>query len=382
MEGSQNASNNEKRLQRAEIEINTPLSDERRQALEIEIAKTGEFFNTFGKRWFMAGGTGLELVSGNLTRDHQDIDIAMFPEDLVFLYDYAKNLGYEFERPLSPTEVANYQKTYGREPEITREDKNHQRTWVKIKNGKELSQGHNAFANPTRSNVPLENGFEVIALHKDEKTGGTVFGADSEIIFPAEIYDNPPKYTAVNGQEVPLTPKIVQLMYKVYEGRQKDFEDVKRTLTTMNEEEKNMLNHLLSKSGVEFILPNGEKTDNIDYLMFLASRETVQDNEKLLKEAEVSFNQGIDTIYSSAIDSADREDFYKKIEQAFGTAILKDRASQLAETADFVFGGEKPSRELFIDFAKKAYGYENYLKQRVKGSFLEISRWQTHKKIS
>jgi len=357
------------------------LTPERKQQLEIEIAKTAEFFNGSGKKWFLAGGTALELASGGLTRDHQDVDVAMYSEDLIPFFDYATKAGYRFERPMGEKEFSQYKQLYGHVPEIMRVDERRKITWVKIQDAQELSLGHNAFANATNPDVPLPNGFEVIALQRDSKTGGVIFGADSNVILPPGIYENAPKYTAMNEQEVPLTPKEVQLMYKIYDGRQKDFEDIRRSLPSLSIEEKQTLDNLLGQANIEFRLPNGTIVPSLDHVLSVASKDTTQDHEKILQAAETDFKQATDTIYEAASQSTTEEEFYQEVQQAFGGTILTVRAKELAQIAEYFFGSIRPTLEQFEVFAREAYG-NDFIKQRVLGTFLNTDRWQVQKKAS
>lgn len=350
-------------------EQKSDLTPERKQQLEEEIANTAEFFNKFGGRWYMSGGTGLELASGGLTRDHDDVDVAMFPEDLTHFYEYATTAGYDFVRPLKPDELAQYKAAYGRDPEITREDPN-KRTWVKVKDGNELATGHNAFAKPVLETASLANGFEVITLQKDPATNGVVFGADKDIIFPAETYKNAPAYTAINGQEVPLTPITVQLMYKLYEGRQKDFEDIQRTVPTLDGAERKALETLLDTAKVAFKMSDGTTTSTLDTLMQNASQEATQH----LADITMSFDQRLDPVYSTAIEASTKDEFYKKLEQMFGSDLVAKRSVQIAATADFMFADTKPTRDQFNTFARENAYHADYLQHR-KQTFSPMQRW-------
>lgn len=360
----------------------TELTPKRKKELEEEIAGTAEFFNNFGEKWYMAGGTGLELASGGLTRDHEDVDVSMYPEDLVSFYDYATRSGYTFKRPLTAEEVASYKEIYGRDPEVVREDPHIQKTWITIKDGNELSKGHNAFAKPTNSEgALLANGFEVIALKKDPVTGGTVFEADADIVFPPEVYGNPHRYIAINGEEVPLTPKEVQLLYKIYEGRQKDVEDIGRTLPTLDDAEWTSLEKLLKSAHVSFTLSDGTTANNLDTAVNLASPLAIQDREKILAEVKPRFNQTIEPIYTAAQESTTQEEYLQNLAQEFSPAILDARAEYIAKIADFMFVDPKPTREAFDKFSEELL-YEKYhsdfMGHRTR-SFKASQRWKVEK---
>lgn len=354
-------------------ETTSDLSPERKRELEEEIARTAEFFNGLGKPWYLAGGTGLELASGGLSRDHDDVDVAMFPDALPQLYDYATAAGYYFVRPLQLEELAQYQSKNGREPEITKKDDNGI-TWIKVQSGEELATGHNAFAKPTSENALLHHGFEVITLQKDNATGGTVFGADSDIVFPPDVYENPPQYTAANDQEVPLTPTVVQLMYKLYEGRQKDFEDIGRTLPTMDEAEKARLINLLHTANTEFSFSDGFSTKDINVVIDHATIDAT----RALADVDSVFDQKLDPIYSAAEQSSTSDELHQRLAQMFGEDAIVARADQLAKVAEFMYSDVKPTREQFRSFARTTAFREDYLRDK-KQNFSSAQRWQVRK---
>ena len=103
-------------------------------------------------------------------------------------------------------------------------------------------------------------------------------------------------------------------MHKLYDGRQKDFEDIKNSLSTIDETEKRALQKLLTENGYEFILSNGITADNLDNLIELASKEP-SPTERAISDAKEKFNQGIEGIYSAWQQSTNKQDFYNRIEQ-------------------------------------------------------------------
>src|SRR5438132_1205926 len=75
-------------------ENNNPLlSPEKKRKVEQDLGQAAAFLNGSGKRWFLAGGTALDLSGGDITRDHTDIDVAMLHEDLPDFYRYAVDQG-------------------------------------------------------------------------------------------------------------------------------------------------------------------------------------------------------------------------------------------------------------------------------------------------
>lgn len=256
------------------------LTPERKQDLERNIAAAAELFNKSGLAWFLAGSPALELKNNELQRDHRDVDIAMYKEDLVPFFDYAVDAGYSFERPMKEAELVQYKQLYGHDPEVLKVDNKRKTIWVKVQDARELSLGHNAFARAVHANVPLAV-FEVIALQQDPNTGDILFEADPSITFPEKLYANAPKFIAINGQEVPLTPTVVQMMYKVYDGRYKDIEDIRRAFLSMSVEEKQQLNDFLQQAHIELQLLNGTVTANVLDALSAVSKITDSNAEQM-----------------------------------------------------------------------------------------------------
>lgn len=50
----------------------------------------------FDKKWFIAGGWAIDLYIGKETREHKDIEIAVFRKDQLFLKDYLSE--WEFKK--------------------------------------------------------------------------------------------------------------------------------------------------------------------------------------------------------------------------------------------------------------------------------------------
>jgi hypothetical protein len=55
-----------------------------------------DLFSTFTRPWFIAGGWALDLFLGRVTREHHDIDVAIFREDQIELRNYLA--GWRFQK--------------------------------------------------------------------------------------------------------------------------------------------------------------------------------------------------------------------------------------------------------------------------------------------
>src|SRR3989344_638817 len=63
--------------------LELPEQATEQQQVEVlnEVGDIAKIFNDYGRPWFFAGGTSLELAGNEITRNHQDSDIAMYRED-------------------------------------------------------------------------------------------------------------------------------------------------------------------------------------------------------------------------------------------------------------------------------------------------------------
>jgi Aminoglycoside-2''-adenylyltransferase len=53
-----------------------------------EVVKVAKLMHGFTSPWFIAGGWAIDLFIGNITREHKDIEIAIFRKDQKLLQDY------------------------------------------------------------------------------------------------------------------------------------------------------------------------------------------------------------------------------------------------------------------------------------------------------
>jgi hypothetical protein len=343
-----------------DFEIPEPISEQRKEELENEISNIAKIFNGYGRPWFIVGGIALELAEGKLTRDHQDSDIAIHYKDVADFFDYSRDLGYKF---------------------VDAEGKD-------ISSKEDLiSRRENAFLRKVDETKPGPKGFEIIFLRSNDK-GEIIFGANEKLTFPAALYEGGQRYTAKNGQEVPLTPKEIQILYKIFEGRQKDLYDVKTFLPTLSQNERQRLNGYLESVGVTFVVGNRE-TENLDELLQLAettAKETKENflatkvDEVISKNRERFYNT-IGKIFEIAGRVSSPENFLDEIKKEFGDYIIARRKTELDESAKFLFGNKKRTQEEFREFAYRTFNLPQYLERELKSAALDMRRWKIKTKM-
>ena len=329
-----------------------PLSEQRKEELENEISDVAKIFNGYGRPWFIAGGTALELAEGKLTRDHQDTDIAIFYEDVRDFFRYATQLGYEFLDFIGK----------------------------KIENADVLFAQQSSAAIKSDKSKPGPGSFEVIFLRRNAD-GNVIFGHDNRLAFPKAIYENPLKYTAANGQIIFTTPKEIGLLYKISEGRNKDFHDIKKFLPTLSKEERGRLNGYLKSIGVTFIIGDRE-TGNLDELLQLKEITAKEAKENLLasKVNEVisknreRYRIVIGKIFEISQRVNPPENFFDEIKKELGADFSIRRKTELEESFKFLFADRKPTQEEFHEFAYRAFNFQQYLEKEVERAAMR--RWQ------
>lgn len=332
-----------------------PVTEKKKAKIERETGIVAKVFNDFGRPWFLCGGTSLEFAQGKITLDHQDTDVGLFYEDIADFFDYAVGLGYKF---------------------ITSECKDI------LSKESLLAQKENAFlriANDTQSGL---TGFEIMFLRRNDE-GEIIFGSSNKVAFPATLYEGGQKYIAENGQEVPLTPKEVQILYKIFDGRQKDFYEIKTFLPTLSQQERQRLDTYLKNIGAVFIVGNKE-TKNIDELISLVEETTLEAKEEFLSsEIDKVVSEAIQMFDGSAkkcLDIASRtdsiENFITEAKKEFGIEVVERRISEFNAVAQLLFSENKPTLEELRQFVYHTFNLEQYIEEQTRISLLDVRRWE------
>lgn len=355
--GQQLASNLREKVLSENFEIPESATEQQKSNVEKETSDVAQIFNDYGKPWFLGGGTSLELAQGEITRDHHDSDIVMPYENVADFFDYAIGLGYKF----TDTEGKDI---------LSRED---------LVNSRE-----NAFLHKIDRTKAGSQGFEIIFLRKND-AGEILFGSgDEELAFPTALYENGQKYSAKNGQEVPLQPREIVLLHKIFDGRQKDFHDIRKFLPTLSTEERQRLDGYIKKIGLSFVV-GGKQAENLDELMQLAEETTKEVKENFLaskideaiSKSSERFNTTIARVFEIANRVGSPENFLDEVKKEFGEDLIAQRKSEFEEITKFLFGEKKPTQEEFREFANRAFNIQKYLEEKMKGEALDMQRWET-----
>ncbi|MBX2875253.1 MAG: hypothetical protein KTR30_24255 [Saprospiraceae bacterium] len=165
-------------------------------------AEVAQLFSDFPTSWCIAGGWGLDLFIGNISREHADIDLVVFRKDQHLLFDVLRGFEIFVVDPpgtLRPWSIVEYLS-----PPLYN-------IWVRTE-----SQG------PWKIQVMLQD------QHKQEwlfRRDHSISGAVGDMIIQSE-----------NG--IPLLHPIIQLLYKAKDIRRKDQHDFQKVLPYLQAEQK------------------------------------------------------------------------------------------------------------------------------------------------
>ncbi len=299
-----------------------PATSEQVAAVETEVRQVATIFNGFGRPWFLAGGTALELSQNKITRDHKGSDIELDSKYLPEFYEFAHDMGYRFFGPAGQTITS---------PEGL------------------VAQGHNAFLDKVKltSDTELE-GFEIMFLQRN-KDGGVVFGYDRRLTFPAIIYENSPTHNTRDGQAVPLTPNEVQLFYKLSDGRRKDLHDIRAFLPKLAPEQRERLERYLAITKRSFVVGSVVTTDLDELLRHAGAVGDEQKRELVAGEiANIRTDDGmLRATFTVAQETTSAADFLTTLKRTFMGNLFAFRARELHKTARFLFAAPRSFEEFF-----------------------------------
>lgn len=315
-------------------EFEKPVTPEQAKRLDQELADTAEFFGAGGIDFYVAGGSGLDLLDGEWKRDHQDLDAAIPGKDRLKLYERAEREGFTVVnhqgKPLSKEDVAE-------------------------------ADRHNCFL--TRERGAVREGFEVMFLPEGD-------GA---------AYENAPKIEKA-GHEIRLSPPEIILFHKLIDGRRKDFRDIRKVWGGLEEARKQDVQRRIDEAGIRFKI--GAKEDaSVEAL--LASAPEIQkgkdeaffENADRTKEAmEGEFMKTMADVYELGSASASPEEFRQRVVEKYGAA-----PSSIGTVSDFLFQGTPPDKESFLTWARMLLGGDMAERTKTKAArdFKEEKIWET-----
>lgn len=164
--------------------------------------KVADWMVGYGRQWGIAGGWAIDLFTGNQTREHSDIEIAISREDQHRLRNYLTD--WKFEKAV---------------------------------NGKLTNWGNETLVLPIHElhgkHLNSEDALEVL-LNEFEK-GKWVFRRESQITYPAS------STFLISSLGIPILHPVIVLLYKAKNTREKDHADFIVVKDTLNVQDKKWL---------------------------------------------------------------------------------------------------------------------------------------------
>lgn len=328
--------------------LEQPLSDERKQELNAELLTIADFFQEAGIEFYIAGGSGLDLLDGKWDRDHQDVDAAILGSRRHSFYEAATKAGYIITDP---------------------DRKN--LTLEEI----DSSDRHNAFL--FRSDASGVSQFEVMFLN--EMTNGDIV-LNHQVAAPKSLYDQAPK-ADISGQEVALQPAEVILFHKLMDGRRKDMNDVVKIWEGITGDQRDRVQDWINRSDQVFIL-NGERVTDIAHLLYEAP------GIASLKETEF-FNRGIESlegeegrelmkkceeVFAVRETTSTREAFFEALAEKY-QGFMPERRATIDAMSDYLYQDPPPTLEGFQAWAKNHVGMLERVKARAVHEYVSQKIW-------
>ena len=320
-------------------EFEKQVTPEQAERLDRELSRTAELFRTRRLDFYVAGGSGIDLIDGEWDRDHQDLDVAVAGKDRVRFFDMAEREGF-------------FIGDAGRKP-LTRRD---------IENPKT----HNCFLFRIREGS--KEAFEAIFLPEED----------------AERYENAPR-VEINGREIALQPPEVILFHKLKDGRRKDLRDIAEAWQDLDQAKRDAVQKLVADAGLRF-RAGGREISSVGELLNAAQKIREEKDEAFFKEGTYAkLKNGLDAelaktaseIYEARGASSGQEDFRAKLIEKYG-GFMPERRAVIDQAADFLFQEPKPDAESFATFFRMAVGgdLDERMKTEAALKFKEEKLWE------
>ncbi len=160
----------------------------------------------FNRRWFVAGGWAIDTILGRTTRDHEDVDIAVFRRDQQALRSYLSS--WDWQKVVPHTDHSA--------PE----------TWIE---GEQLEL-------PTHELRATKAGYELEFLLNEADGDRWVYRRDPRISLPIDRL-----YFTVGVSNAPVLAPEVVLFYKAKNPRDRDEKDFAAVLPALDDEQRRWL---------------------------------------------------------------------------------------------------------------------------------------------
>jgi hypothetical protein len=192
-------------------------TEERAREIKAMLEETAKIFDDANIRYVLDGALNISLYEGDFFRDHRDVDVSVFSEDISKLAKILEQKGYAlFRFPKDVNEVI-------KEKGVVR----HELLDPEKIDPRKISRERLLFLRVNgKLEIDTENyaWFDVHALDTNEN--GDIVQLNGTIL-PQLKYAEAPSYTMENGKELKLSHPAILAYHKLKSGREHpDFDDL------------------------------------------------------------------------------------------------------------------------------------------------------------
>lgn len=330
-------------LAQESLQVDTPITPEQRTVLEQELKTMANLFESYGKPWFIAGGTALDLALGAWKRHHQDCDIAMSRSDIPGFFAHASARGYQF--------ISTAGESIQNETDLAK-------------------QPHNVFFFH-KDTLPEDRRHQELMFLETNEAGDILFSTHSTLVFPKELYTKSTGRYTDQGRDFPITPTEVQLLYKLFDGRQKDFLDIQRLLPTLDQDARKRLNTYIQQLNISFQAEE-KITRNIDELIC-----ATRDSEAVLMDVAIhgylstvlpkrkeALRQRAQVLHGLYMNTRSPELYKEAVKSLIGASAYERNSQAIDRLSEGLFALQQPpTLEEFQRIAEEAFFVDTLLFQ-------------------
>lgn len=329
--------------------LDVGISVERDAELSREIEMIAEIFEVESIPFFIAGGTGLDLLDGKWSREHLDLDIAVSEADKERVYDAMTAGGFS----------------------VTDSRGNVIHTGVLT----DLGVHNNIFCKQKIG----DDVYNVEIMFLEESENGDVKINDA-VAAPREAYTNAP-VVKIGEHSIPLQPTEVILFHKLTDGRRKDFRDLEKAWESLSLEARERINGYVRESHLAFFV-GGAPIALLELFSAAHEYDLALQKEfftKRIGEIEKKLNREIvdraKEIFAMYDGEKGAQVFQKKLEDRYGD-LTPEREKAFQDISEYLCTSTAPIVDQFVHWATEHMSIERQVEQTAFREYVSKQLWE------
>lgn len=328
--------------------LDVGIPPERQAELSREIEMIAEILDAERVPFFIAGGTGLDLLDGQWGRDHGDLDVAISGVDRERAYDAMIATGFHI------TDSA----------------------------GKEISR--EMLIDPKRHNVFCKqlvgkDTYNVEIMFLEESPTGDVKINDA-VAAPRDAYTHPP-IVMIGKHEIPLQPTEVIVFHKLTDGRRKDFRDLEKAWESLDAPARGRVEGYIRDSHLAFAV-NGELV-SLSGLFSAAHRNDAELQKEFFTNrlGEIEQKLGVEIvgvakeIFGLYAGETDPVAFQRRLEEKYSD-LTPTRVAAFRDISLRFVSEPHQTEDEFIEWAKAYTNIELQVEQFAFREYVAETLWE------